>query len=191
MPGNGMAKAIEAPSPSFVGSRSYGPKGVTQVSFQIGTMIFQLVVFLILVWLLKRYVFSPLMRVMRDRQQYIENQINTAEQNRKEAERVLAENRAAIETARKEAHELLEVARKNAERQAIEIIAAAEAEARRQQEEAVAAIHREKQLAISELRDEVGILSVRLAGRILQREIKAAEHHALFEEALQGMGGSA
>lgn len=83
---------------------------------------------------------------------------------------------------------MLENARRSGEKQAADIIAAAEAEARRLKEEAVADIGREKEQAIAELREQVGNLSVLLAGKIVSKELNEEGHKALFEEAVKEMG---
>lgn len=157
------------------------------VELQIGTMLFQLIIFLLLFWFLKRVAFGPIMRIMNERQQYIENQISTAEQNRQEAEKLAQEHREAMEAAKKEAHAMMENARRNGEKQAADIIAAAEAEAKRIQAEAAAEINREKERALAELREQVGELSVLLAKKIITKEIDANKHKALFEEAVKEM----
>jgi F-type H+-transporting ATPase subunit b len=158
------------------------------MELQLGTMLVQLGVFLILFLLLRKYAFGPLMRVMNERAQYIENQITTAEKNREEADRLAAEHRAALDKAKQDAHELIENARRTGEKQAADIIAAAEAEARRMKEEALADINREKEQAIAELREQVGSLSILLAGKIVSKELDAEAHKALFEEAVKEMG---
>ena len=151
-------------------------------------MIIQLLVFLVLFLLLRKYAFGPLMRVMNERANYIENQITTAEKNREEATRLADEHRSNVANAKKEASELLENARRNGEKQAADIIAAADAEARRLKEEAAAEINREKEKAIAELREQVGALTVALAGKIISKELDAEAHKALFEEAVKEMG---
>lgn len=158
------------------------------MTLQLGSMIIQLLVFLVLFLLLRKYAFGPLMRVMNERANYIENQITTAEKNREEATRLADEHRSNVANAKKEASELLENARRNGEKQAADIIAAADAEARRLKEEAAAEINREKEKAIAELREQVGALTVALAGKIISKELDAEAHKALFEEAVKEMG---
>ncbi|MGZ4111792.1 MAG: F0F1 ATP synthase subunit B [Tumebacillaceae bacterium] len=158
------------------------------MQIEIGTVIFQLVAFLILFLILKKYAFGPLMRVMSERANYIENQITTAEKNREEVERLAEEHRTAIHAAKKDAQELIENARRSGEKQAADIVAAAEAEARRLKEDATAAINQEKEQAIAELKEQVGNLSVLLAGKIVAQELNAESHKALFEEAVKEMG---
>ena len=158
------------------------------MTLQIGTMLVQLITFFVLFLLLRKFAFGPLMKVMSDRAQYIENQITTAENSRAEVERMAEEHRTAIANAKKEAAEMLENARRSGDKQAADIVATAEAEARRLREEATAEIQREKELALAEVREQVSALSVLLAGKIIHQELNAEGHKALFEEAVKEMG---
>jgi F-type H+-transporting ATPase subunit b len=158
------------------------------VSLDFGTMLAQLVVFLLLLWFLKKYAFGPLIKMMRERQEYIENQINVAEQNRAEAEKLMMEHRQAIEAAKREAHELMENGRKTGERQAQEILKAAEEEARRIKEEALLEISREKEKALEELKGQIGLLTVLLAEKVVAKEIDPARHQALIDVAVKELG---
>lgn len=155
---------------------------------ELGTAIFQLVVFLILFLILRKYAFGPLMSVMEKRAQYIEEQISSADNNRAEIERLAEEHRSALQNAKKDAHDILENARRTSEKQAADMKVAAEEEVRRIREEATAEIQREKEAAIAELKEQVGTLSVLLAGKIITKELDAASHKALFDEAVKEMG---
>src|ERR1700730_17472205 len=112
------------------------------VAIDFGTMLAQLIIFIVLYLFLKKYAFGPLMKMMRERQEYIENQIQVAEQNRTDAELLVAEHRQAIEAAKREAHEMIENGRRMGERQAQEILQAAEEESKRIRQEALADINR-------------------------------------------------
>ncbi|UOF91583.1 F0F1 ATP synthase subunit B [Fodinisporobacter ferrooxydans] len=158
------------------------------MSIDFGTMLAQLVIFLLLYWFLKKYAFGPLMKMMKARQEYIESQIHVAEQNRTEAEKLAAEHRQAIEAAKRDAHELMENGRKTGERQAQEILKAAEEEARRLKEEALTDIAREKENAIAELKEQVGLLTVLLAEKVVAKEIDLARHQVLIDDAVKELG---
>lgn len=158
------------------------------MEFNLGNTLFQLVVFVLLFLFLKKVAIGPLMQKMNERQQYIENQISAAEQNRQEAEKLTKQHQEAIQAAKKEAADLIENARRSGEKQAADILASAEAEAKRVKDEAVADINREKEQAIAELREQVAELSVLLAGKIISKELDASKHKALFDEAVKEMG---
>jgi F-type H+-transporting ATPase subunit b len=99
------------------------------VHFNGGDIIFQLLMFIILLALLKKFAWAPLMGIMKQREEHIANEINAAESSRLEAKNLLEEQRNLLKEARSEAQNLIEGARKQGEVQREEIIAAARNEA--------------------------------------------------------------
>jgi len=158
------------------------------LKLELGTMLFQLVAFLVLMGLLIRFALRPIMGVMEKRQAYIDEQINTAEKNRAEAERLVAEQREELEKARKEARELLERAKKQKEREAEAIIKEAQERAERMIQEATNEIAREKEKALAELRDQVGQLTILLASKVMEKEVDAKQQSKLVSRYLEQVG---
>lgn len=158
------------------------------MEFHLGTMLFQVVVLIILIALMARYVMRPLLAMMKERQDYIDQQITTAEENRKEAEKLVAQQEEALKQARQEAKELLERAKAQKEREAEEIIRQAQERAERIISEATAQIALEKEKALADLRDEVGRLSVLLAAKMLEKELDAEEQSKLVGRYLKQVG---
>jgi len=159
--------------------------------FELGTFFVQILAFLILLYLMRRYVFGPAMRVMERRQQYIEDQVATAERTRQEAEALLQEQKNLLAQARSEAQEIIERAKQHSEREAEAILKEARERAERMVEEARAEILREKEQALAELKQQVGALSVMLAAKIIEKELDEREQLALIEKTLQQVGDSA
>jgi F-type H+-transporting ATPase subunit b len=153
-----------------------------------GTMLFQVAVVIILIALMARFVVRPLLAMMKERQDYIDQQIATAEENRKEAEKLAAKQQEELKKARQEAKELLERAKAQKEREAEEIIRQAQERAERMINEATAQITREKEKALADLRDEVGRLSVLLAAKVLEKELDAEEQSKLVGRYLEQVG---
>ncbi|MDA8353763.1 MAG: F0F1 ATP synthase subunit B [Firmicutes bacterium] len=151
-------------------------------------MLFQVVAVLILMLLLKRYALGPIMNVMNERQEYIEKQISSAEESRKEAEKMVSEQKEALARSRQEAKELLERARAQKEREAEEIIRDARERADRMISEARSEIASEKEKAIKELRDQVGVLSVSLASKVMEKELDPKDQAKLVDQYLDQVG---
>lgn len=156
--------------------------------FEAGTMFAQLFAFLVLFFLLSKFAFKPLVKVIQERQDYIEKQIRTAEDQRAEAEKLQAEHRQEMVKAREEALEIVERARKQSEKQASDILAAAKTETDRMKEAAKQEIVKEKELALAELRDQIGSLSVLIASKIIEKDMNEAEHNALIDKYLKEVG---
>ncbi|MEB3102519.1 F0F1 ATP synthase subunit B [Ferviditalea candida] len=156
---------------------------------ELGTMLVQLIAFLILLWLVRVFAMKPAMKIMNDRQAYIENQISSAEQTRDEAYRLVEEQKKILADAKKEAYDLIESAKAQKEREASEILKAAQQRAERIIQEATAEIENEKVKAIAELRDQVGNLSVMLASKILEKELNAAQQQKMIDDFLKQVEG--
>ena len=113
-------------------------------SLHVGDIVFQLVAFLLLMLLLKKFAWGPLMGIMKERENHIANEIESAEQSRLETKKLLEEQRELLKESRNEAAGLIESAKKQAEMQREEIMALAKAEADRLKESAKAEIEQQK-----------------------------------------------
>ncbi|MCL6548509.1 MAG: F0F1 ATP synthase subunit B [Alicyclobacillus sp.] len=156
--------------------------------FETGTFVVSIVTFLILFWLIQKFGFKPLARMLEQRRLHVERQISEAEQNRAEAERLLAEHRALLEQSRQEARQLLDAARARADEQSREIIAAAQAEAQRLLEEARQLIERERTEALNAALDRVAELSIELTQKLLRGHVSESVHQEMVEEAQKHLG---
>lgn len=153
-------------------------------------MFAQLFAFVILLLLLGKFAFKPLVKVVEDRQEYIEKQIENAERQRVEAEKLQAEHRQEMIQAREEALNIVERARKQSEKQATEILQAATDEAKRIKDSAKLEITKEKNEAMAELRNEIGSLSLMLASKIIDKDMDEQAHVALIDSYLDEVGKS-
>lgn len=158
------------------------------IEIQVLTALFQILILVLLFFFLRRFAFRPLMKVLNDRQNYIEKQVSDAENSRIEAAALIQKHQEQIAQSKRDASELLETARRTGEQQAVSIVEAAREEAKRIKEEAISDITREKELAVSELREQIGFLSVSLAEKILAREVNASVHAGLLDQAVRELG---
>lgn len=158
------------------------------MDFQLGTLLFQVVVFLVLLVLIRKYAMGPAMSVLEKRREQIENQILTAERSRSEAEALLEEQRKVLKEARDEAYLLVERAKKQSEIEAKEILDTAKQRSDRMVEEARTEITREKDKAVAELRNQVASLSVLLASKIIEKELSDREQQETIEQFMKQVG---
>jgi F-type H+-transporting ATPase subunit b len=158
------------------------------ITFNFGDMLFQLIVFFILLVLVRKFALGPAMGVMEKRQQHIENQISTAEKARAEAEGLLGEQRKVLKEAREEAHALVERAKKQSEVEAVEILNAANARAERLLEEAKVEISRERDKAVANVRDQVASLSVLLASKIIEKQMDEKTQQETIDQFMRQVG---
>jgi len=126
---------------------------------------------------------------MEKRREIVLNEMQSAEQSRKEAEQYLAEQKQAIEQARKEAYEILEQSRKTGSKQADELTEQAKAEAARIKDEALKEIENEKNKAVAALRSQVSAMSVLIASKSIEKQLDEKSQEELVEKYLKEVGG--
>jgi F-type H+-transporting ATPase subunit b len=162
--------------------------GAAGGGFNEGDILFQLVTFIILLALLKKFAWGPLMGIMKQREEHIASEINAAEQSRVEAKQLIEEQRTLLKEARTEAQGLIENAKKQGDVQREEIIALARAEADRLKESAKLEIEQQKEQAVAAIRDQVASLSVLIASKVIEKELSAADQEKLINEYIQEAG---
>lgn len=153
-----------------------------------GDIIFQLLAFLILLALLRKYAFGPLMGIMKQREEHIANEIKSAEENHLEAKKLAEEQREMIKQSRVEASQLIENAKKLGEEQKDEIIRLARSEAERLKESAKQEIQTQKEQAITALREQVASLSVLIASKVIEKELSEQDQEKLINEYIKEVG---
>jgi len=153
----------------------------------IGNFVFTLIIFSVVVAVLGRFAWKPLLNVLNERERLVRDSLERARQERVEAEKRLAEYQAQLERARQEASAIVAEGRRDAE----VVRRKLQEQARKEAEEMLARARREIQLAADSARkvlhDEVAELAVELAGRVLRRQLSAADHRALVAESLKEM----
>jgi F-type H+-transporting ATPase subunit b len=153
-----------------------------------GDIIFQLAAFLVLLALLRKYAFGPLMGIMKTREEHIANEIKSAEENHLEAKKLAAEQRELIKQSRVDASQLIENAKKLGEEQKDEIIRIARSEAERLKESAKQEIQQEKEQAVTALREQVASLSVLIASKVIEKELSEQDQEKLINEYIKEVG---
>jgi len=161
------------------------------VHFYWETTIIALFAFVILYVLLNKYAFGPLFSVMEKRQEIVKNQLQTAEENRRQAEELLQQQKQAIQDARKEAYEIIEQARVSSQRQTDDLLEKAKNESVRIKEDALREIESEKNKAVASLKSQVGAMSVMIASKIIEKQIDEKSQEQLVDQYLKEVGGKA
>jgi len=158
------------------------------MSIYLGSFLVQIISFAILYWLLKKYAFGPLLGVMQKRQEKIAKQIEDAEKNNREAERLLQEQQVLLNNARSEAQIILENAQRQAAKNAEDILAEAKNEAERMKEKAVAEILLEKERALHSIKEQIANISVLIAEKIIEKELDDKGQTKLVEQFVKQVG---
>ncbi len=152
-------------------------------------LIWGIVGFTILAAVLYGRVMPALNKTLDERAARIQGQIEEAESQRNEAERLRRQYEQRLAEARNQASEIVENGRKDGERVRADIIARAEDEAaqlvNRAREDAQASRAR----VVADLRNSVALASVELAGKIIQRELDPERHRALVDQYIDELSG--
>jgi F-type H+-transporting ATPase subunit b len=150
----------------------------------VGLMLWTLILFGISMYVLAKLAFPRISAALDKRQRAIEESIDTAEQMRQEADRVLAEYRERLHEARQQAEEIVDRARKTAEIH--ERDAQAQAVQRREQmrEHARRDIQSETRRAIDDIRREVADLTVLATEKVTRKTLNESDQRRLVQDAL-------
>ena len=147
-------------------------------------LAFQIINFLLILYLLNRFLFRRVLALLDERQERISKGLEDAEAAARDRELARAEREAALDEARKEAQTMIARATKIAEESRVEIVAAARAEAEKVAAKATEEITAEKQRAIAELRSQVADLALEAAGKLVGSEMNAPTQRRLVQEFL-------
>jgi len=162
-----------------------GTAGVIDIN---GTVIVELITFLVMMAILARYVYPEIVRLAEARQQAVAAQLRDAEKARADAEAQLKEAQARLEDARKTAQGVVDAASKSAEQLRQEIKGKAEEEAKRIAEAARKTIDAERDKAIQAVRGEVAGLVVAATEKVIGETLDLTKHRQLIERAISEVG---
>jgi F-type H+-transporting ATPase subunit b len=156
-----------------------------------GALLFQVINFLLLLYLLNRFLFKRVVALLDERQARISKGLEDAESAARDRELARADREAALDEARKEAAAMIGRATKIAEDSRAEITAQAKAEAEsitaRAREEIVA----EKERAMAELRAHVADLALEAAAKLVRAQMSDATQRRLVEDFLSEVSPAA
>jgi F-type H+-transporting ATPase subunit b len=152
-----------------------------------GLMFWTWLVFLLLLFVLRKWAWGPILGALESREKRIQETLDGAARDREEASRLLDEHRKMLDESRDQAQDILTDTRKAAESLRAEMLDAA----RSQKDQIVASaredIERERDEALNALRREAVDLSISAAGRVLHKEVDSEENRRIVEEYLEGL----
>ena len=143
---------------------------------------------LIQMWLIKKFLFKPVQKVLAQRQQLADAQIADAEAARTDAEAMRADYEQRLAAAKEEAATLVQNATRTAQLRSEEILRQAQADAVEIKNKADADIAQQRKKAINEVKDEIGGIAMDIASKVVEREIDLQAHQALIDEFIRNLG---
>jgi F-type H+-transporting ATPase subunit b len=151
---------------------------------QWGLMVWTLITFGISVWVLWKYAFGPLQKIIDQRRAQIDDSMAAAEGARAEAARLLEEYKETLAKVRAEAEEILERSHTSGNAAKAEILAEAKQLAERTVDKARQQIERDTRSAMQEIKLQVADLTLLAAEKVAGRSLTDADHERLIQEAL-------
>ena len=162
-------------------------QNLSVISVNIWQILISLVNLLILTWIIKRFLYKPVKKMMDARRAAIDDDYAQAKTAREEAEQTRQNYEEAMAAAKMTGDQIIADANRTAEFRSNEIVAEARERASeiRRQAEADAVLERKK--AEDEMKHEIANVSAQLTGKLLQREINEEDHRNLIDSFLKDL----
>ena len=154
------------------------------------TCLFTLVNLFILYKFMKKLLFKPVQNMIDSRQKEIDDLYADAGRSKAEAEALKTQYEGQLSEANAERERILKAAHQRALQQQETMLREAQEQAARTLKRADEQIELEKKQARNELKNEVSDMAVQIAGAVLARDVKPAEHEALIDSFIDGLGDS-
>lgn len=181
-----LITSLLATAPASALAQEEGGK-VNLLSPSGGLMLWTLIIFAVLLWILARFAFKPMLAAVEAREKSLQDAIDKARNDREEAERVLAEHRRQLEAARNEAQRLIVEGRATAEQLRTELLEQTHAQQQEMLERARRDIETEKEKAIHALQREAVDLALAGAGKVIERNLDSEANRKLVETYLASL----
>jgi F-type H+-transporting ATPase subunit b len=158
------------------------------LSAGLGTIIWTSIAFITVVILLKQLAWKPILSTLREREEFIDKSLKSAEEAKAEMSRLKSDNEKLLAEARVERDKILKEAREMRDKMINEAKKTASEEGDKMIAQAKSEIEKEKTAAMHELRAQVAELSLNIAEKVLRKEFEDKnKHQALVEDYLKGV----
>lgn len=155
------------------------------VQLEPGLFIWTIAVFVILLTLLKKFAWGPLLAALEERQESIRQSLDDVDQARQGLERVQQESEAIISKARVQADAIVSQTRADAAKVRDDLRQQAQVESQSIIKNAERQIQLETDRAVSQVRQEAVDLSLMIASKLIRRNLTKEDNQALIDEALK------
>lgn len=185
----GLAVAIPAQNALGSAHGESGPVPLNPLSLewiQQDLAVWTGVVFLLLLVILTKFAWKPIVEGLDKRERNLANQIDQAEAANQKAKDLLADYERKLVEAQEQVRGIMDQGRRDAEQAGRELIEKAKEEAKAEYQRGLAQIDAATSAAIKELGDQSAALAVDLAGKIVRSKLDPADHARLIEQAVAG-----
>ena len=154
--------------------------------FSLGLFVWMLVIFVALIFLLKKFAWKPILDAVNEREEGIRNALLSAENAKKEMLNLQSSNEKLVAEARAERDAMMKEAREIKEKMINDAKSEAQLQGEKMIAQAKAAIESEKNAAMAELKNQVSTLSLEIAEKVLKSELSNTEAQSKLVERMLG-----
>ena len=153
--------------------------------FSFGLFFWQIMILVVLVILLKKLAWKPILDALNAREQGIQDALDSAENARKEMQNLKSDNEKLLQEARMERDAMIKEAREIKDKMISEAKEDAQREGEKMIQQAKATIQTEKNAALADIKNQVATLSVQIAEKVVREELSTkAKQERLVEDML-------
>jgi F-type H+-transporting ATPase subunit b len=154
--------------------------------FSFGLFFWQMAILIVLIFLLKKFAWKPILDSLNSREEGIKNALDSAEKARKEMQNLNADNEKLLQEARLQRDSMLKEARELKEKIVTEASSEAQGKADKIVAQAQVTIQNEKNAALADIKNQVAELSIQIAEKVIRKELSSSEQqYKLVEEMLE------
>jgi len=180
-----LSSAVAGQMFSGLARASEGGGEVNLFAGDLGNAIWTLVIFILVIVVLGKFAWGPLLSALQQREQFIRSSLQEAKDDREAAEARLQEYEARLQEATAEATQILDQGRQDADKAKVRIEETARTEADKLLERAKREIDLARQSAIKDLYATSAELATDIAGKVLKREMSPKDHERLIQESIE------
>ena len=169
----------------LLGVLASGSGGGSLLDVNPGLIIWTIVTFLILLFILKKVAWKPILSALDQREKDIKDSLEKAEKAKEDAQKILDENQATLAKAEEESKKIIEQSRSYAENLKEQMLKESKEQAKKLVEDAAEEIDRRKDSAFEELKDQVAKIAVNAAEKIMKQNLDADKNKHIVDSYLK------
>lgn len=158
------------------------------ISVNLWQILISLANLLIMFFILKRFLFKPVKKVVSERQQQVDKLYGDAEESRNAAAEMKREYEERLAAAREEADSLVRSAVQTAQRRSDAIVSDASSQASHIKQKAEEEIAQERRQMLLDVRGEISDIAVSIASKVVGREVNKQDHDSFVDEFIRNVG---
>lgn len=155
----------------------------------IGLVFWMVVSFSILLFILSKFAWKPILSALKERETSIADALNEANKARAEMSQLVAKNEELLNQAKEERNKILHDAREAAEKVKADILAKASKESEEKLRQAIREIETQKKAAIAEVKNTVGLMALEIAEKVIRKELKGNTEQVAYVNTLAKEAG--